>query len=256
MRSMPTPAAPGLSAVAMPDLFTVHRSPARGAQPHRPGSLATAFGPADPIRPSTAGGPFTAGNPSTAAAPMAAAASSSAVAHAATSRGASSAPQRPAGPARATVLPRSYLPAPPPVSVRRTPATVAPPVPAVARGTSSTNRAAVVASADAVLRRSTFVESTAGLFRAADSTAPTIRRLDEGQAVSPMPDQLPSLMRVADSGYDVWPGSGQDDHDDDLSVPNSGRQLDDLVDKVVERIEQRVVDELERRGRRQTPGAF
>lgn len=35
----------------------------------------------------------------------------------------------------------------------------------------------------------------------------------------------------------------------------SPRQLDDLVDLVVERIEQRVIDELERRGRRGT-GAF
>jgi hypothetical protein len=33
-------------------------------------------------------------------------------------------------------------------------------------------------------------------------------------------------------------------------------QLDELVDEVVDRIEQRVVDELERRGRRLTPGAF
>jgi hypothetical protein len=33
-------------------------------------------------------------------------------------------------------------------------------------------------------------------------------------------------------------------------------QLDDIVDRVIERIEQRVVDELERRGRRYTPGAF
>jgi hypothetical protein len=32
--------------------------------------------------------------------------------------------------------------------------------------------------------------------------------------------------------------------------------MDELVDAVVERIEQRVVDELERRGRRHTPGAF
>jgi len=32
--------------------------------------------------------------------------------------------------------------------------------------------------------------------------------------------------------------------------------MDELVDRVVDRIEQRVVDELERRGRRHTPGAF
>jgi hypothetical protein len=34
------------------------------------------------------------------------------------------------------------------------------------------------------------------------------------------------------------------------------RQLDELVDLVVARIEQRVIDELERRGRRGIPGAF
>ena len=37
---------------------------------------------------------------------------------------------------------------------------------------------------------------------------------------------------------------------------SAGYQLDDLVDKVVERIEQRVIDELERRGRRHGSGAF
>jgi hypothetical protein len=34
------------------------------------------------------------------------------------------------------------------------------------------------------------------------------------------------------------------------------RRLDALVDLVVERIEQRVVDELERRGQRHNPGVF
>ena len=36
----------------------------------------------------------------------------------------------------------------------------------------------------------------------------------------------------------------------------SNREWDDLVDIVVQRIEQRVVDELTRRGRRSTPGVF
>jgi hypothetical protein len=36
----------------------------------------------------------------------------------------------------------------------------------------------------------------------------------------------------------------------------NGRELDDLVDRVVDRIEQRVVDELERRGQRHNRGAF
>lgn len=33
-------------------------------------------------------------------------------------------------------------------------------------------------------------------------------------------------------------------------------QLDEIVERVIARIEQRVVDELERRGRRFTPGVF
>jgi hypothetical protein len=36
----------------------------------------------------------------------------------------------------------------------------------------------------------------------------------------------------------------------------SPRDMEDLVDEVVQRIEQRVVDELERRGRRQRSGGF
>jgi hypothetical protein len=36
----------------------------------------------------------------------------------------------------------------------------------------------------------------------------------------------------------------------------SGPDLDELVDKVVEAIEQRVIDELERRGRRNLPEVF
>jgi hypothetical protein len=39
-------------------------------------------------------------------------------------------------------------------------------------------------------------------------------------------------------------------------VLDDPRRLQELVDTVVERIEAKVVDELERRGRRHTPGAF
>ncbi|MEO9137809.1 MAG: hypothetical protein ABI345_01955, partial [Jatrophihabitans sp.] len=42
-----------------------------------------------------------------------------------------------------------------------------------------------------------------------------------------------------------------------VAPPRMGRpELDLIVDSVVERIEQRVIDELERRGRRHTPGVF
>ena len=40
------------------------------------------------------------------------------------------------------------------------------------------------------------------------------------------------------------------------SVRLTPAELDIIADEVVERIEQRVVDELERRGRRHTPGVF
>lgn len=44
--------------------------------------------------------------------------------------------------------------------------------------------------------------------------------------------------------------------DDDEHGELAPAELDEIVDRVVERIEQRVVDELERRGRRHTPGVF
>ena len=58
---------------------------------------------------------------------------------------------------------------------------------------------------------------------------------------------------------DTLPGAGGA-HEDDvvpgLPLALTRQDLDELVDSVVERIEQRVVDELERRGRHYTPGAF
>jgi len=42
----------------------------------------------------------------------------------------------------------------------------------------------------------------------------------------------------------------------ETEVANPTLDLDELVDKVIDRIEQRVIDELERRGRRQYPGVF
>lgn len=43
---------------------------------------------------------------------------------------------------------------------------------------------------------------------------------------------------------------------DPLEFLDDPKNLDDLVDKVVGRIERRVIDELERRGRRHRPGVF
>lgn len=49
-----------------------------------------------------------------------------------------------------------------------------------------------------------------------------------------------------------WASHGRTDEDGQ----GRGPDLDEIVDRVVARIEQRVVDELERRGRRFTPGVF
>ncbi len=56
--------------------------------------------------------------------------------------------------------------------------------------------------------------------------------------------------------------SGPEQHHDAVAARRmvadqlSRREWDELVDIVVERIEQRVVDELSRRGRRYSPGVF
>lgn len=153
---------------------------------------------------------------------------------------------------------RNYLPAPPPVSIRRTVAQPAPPVPAVARGGSSAlSTAAAAPHTDAVVRRS-FLDATAGLFRSSDpGQPPAIRRFEDGSGGLDMPDQLPTRMSVVGPGFQPFGGGGGEDNPfGDVSVPHDDRKLDELVDRVVERIEQRVVDELERRGRRHTPGAF
>jgi hypothetical protein len=168
---------------------------------------------------------------------------------------------------------RSYLPAPPPVSIRRAVAQPAPPVPAVGRGSSAASATSATASAtsatasatsataphaDAVVRRS-FLDATAGLFRSADGQPPAIRRFEDGSGGLDMPDQLPTRMSVVGPGFQPFRGTGDEDENNpfaDVSVLHDDRRLDELVDRVVERIEQRVVDELERRGRRHTPGAF
>lgn len=70
------------------------------------------------------------------------------------------------------------------------------------------------------------------------------------------PGNLPA--RVDQSSYDPeGRAGGWDDGDADQAPPvPQAAMLDVLVDAVVDRIEQRVIDELERRGRRQSWGAF
>jgi hypothetical protein len=133
-----------------------------------------------------------------------------------------------------------------------------PPVPEVARGTSSTQRAAVPATAGEALVRRSLLDATAGLFRSTEPEPPVIRRLDDGSGGVPMSDELPTRMSLVGPGFAPFGDSGEqaDSRFDDVGAPHEERRLDEIVDRVVARIEQRVVDELERRGRRHTPGAF
>jgi hypothetical protein len=88
---------------------------------------------------------------------------------------------------------------------------------------------------------------------------PTIRRFNDGaggQSVSAPTgygygDPILSEMGLSDVGAD---GMNSADSVRPPAIPN--HQMERLVDKVVEKIEQRVIDELERRGRRHNPGVF
>jgi hypothetical protein len=221
----------------MPDLLTIRRRAERGARPERAGILASGFGAVEPIRPATTATPAPAG----------------------TRPPAGPGPAAPGPAPRTGATARPYLPAPPPVSVRRTPAQLvpnAPPVPAVGRDAGSVNVPAVATPGNDVVLRRSLLDSTADLFGSMVAGS-VIRRYDEpgGSHVSdnlPAPFGGAAIRRYAG-------GEAQALASSDVAAPfepNTARQLDDLVDRVVDRIEQRVVDELERRGRRHNPGAF
>ncbi|WP_244930185.1 hypothetical protein [Nocardioides sp. W7] len=157
--------------------------------------------------------------------------------------------------------------APPRISISpsRGDGPAAPPVPSVARTSGPTS---TPTSTPAGAPRS-LVESTAHLF----SSVPegVVRRLlDEGgtsmsghqhESWSPggsAPSSPGTVVRrwSAPSGGSpatTMAGQGPAELDDDLQP---GGALEALVDAVVERVEQRVIDELERRGRRQDWAAF
>jgi hypothetical protein len=152
-----------------------------------------------------------------------------------------------AGSAAASLPAPNYLPAPPPVSLNRSPAARAgsPPVPASAQP----GAPALARGPDGTLRRS-LVDTTADLFRAQDSAELPSDDLQEGQQ---MAQNDPARLRVVRSGETGFTAEAVTQ---EVSVLDDPRRLQELVDTVVERIEAKVVDELERRGRRHTPGAF
>jgi hypothetical protein len=149
--------------------------------------------------------------------------------------------RRSPAPAGARPGPRSggavMLPAPPPVSVRNRAEDV---------GASPDGGWPLVRGPDGTLRRS-LVETTADLFRSSSPTASTAAATSGDEMTDP--ERRLSVVREN-------PPASVEKQEKEQSILDNPRELNELVDKVVDKIEQRVVDELERRGRRHTPGVF
>ncbi|SDO43534.1 hypothetical protein SAMN04515671_0928 [Nakamurella panacisegetis] len=136
---------------------------------------------------------------------------------------------------------RSATPAPP---FTLNPASAGPPVPGVAQGVGpepSPNGAVVRRSASLVdqVPASLFERARSGLAASNPSNAP-IRRVAEGN--------WPMAENESSESSEQKPGS--------IAASLTPREWDQLVDIIVERIEDRVSDELSRRGRRFTPGVM
>ncbi|WAX57733.1 hypothetical protein M6B22_02935 [Jatrophihabitans cynanchi] len=267
---------------AMGDLLASGRGAVHGAAPEQLRALASAFGPGEQIRPAGAAAPrgavpagLASPGPARSDVPLSAGPGAfAASALAGPDRRAGTRPERgrqhtgrtapPGGRERsgtghgaaarasaaasASLPAPTYLPAPPPVSVSRSPAARAgsPPVPASARP----GAPALARGPDGTLRRS-LVDTTADLFRAEDAAAFPSDELQEGQQ---MAQNDPARLRVVRSGETGFTAEAAAPKE--VSVLDDPRRLQELVDTVVERIEAKVIDELERRGRRHTPGAF
>ena len=208
--------------IAMPELLATGRRPA-ATHLLRAGALVSGFAAPDAIRPATTARIDTPTEPHVRSAGLLI-----------------SAPGRPADEHPAVAPSGRLLPAPPPVSIQRTTehhlatGSRAPAVP---------SSLPLVRGPDGTLRRS-IVETTADLFRETSSM-----QAQSQNAGDEMPEHIRRLSVVRD-GTPAQPDTT------DQSVLDDPRKLDELVDKVVDKIERRVVDELERRGRRFSPGVF
>jgi hypothetical protein len=237
--------------MAMPELISI----ARPAGPARRYALTRGFAPVQAIVPASASGttaaPAPVPVPARAIAP--ARASRSAAGSAEPRDGSASANPRIGGLGASTepALYRSYLPAPPPISLRAP--SVGPPVPDVARRAQAAPNAPVVPGQ--VAGPASLTQATAELFRSMRVNRSTDSLFDNGTGGRTV--SVPN--GYDDSPFDRGDGVVNFPRPDPEpvqppAVPNE--QLERLVDTVVERIEQRVIDELERRGRRHNPGVF
>jgi hypothetical protein len=158
-------------------------------------------------------------------------------------------------------LPRRYFPAPPPISFRASPA--GPPVPDVARRAAPDTRGAEARGAEtrgAETRGPTALEPMAGHASLVQATAELFRSMRSNQSTNSLLDDGTGGPSVsAPNSYSYSRNAGIDglDFPDPVQPPAiPSQEMERLVDTVVEKIEQRVIDELERRGRRHNPGVF
>ena len=71
------------------------------------------------------------------------------------------------------------------------------------------------------------------------------------------PDEPAVIRRLRDSGSSSDPHfTGFDADGESASPAMRARDFDELIDRIVAKLEQRVIDDLERRGRRHMPEVF
>jgi hypothetical protein len=99
-------------------------------------------------------------------------------------------------------------------------------------------------------------ERTADLFRQPGASAPDPHNPKPGDAptIRRAPDDAP--LSSSGSSSTPTPTLSTGATTPTVSPADLKTELDKMVDRVVEALEQRVIDELERRGRRHHPGVF
>ncbi len=186
----------------------------------------------------------------------------------------SSSPSAPAAPAArnapSTSLLRRLTVAPPRVSVNPA-ASAAPPVPDVVRRSPSTSTPSSSSSSSSPVARSgstppaggvapassggSLFERSAHLFDALDDAASAVihRKYEPGRSAMGESSLVPASVSASSAAGAFIPGVVDDPvtRDEPHTAESDRARFDRLVDAVVDRIEQRVIDELERRGRRQ-----
>lgn len=178
---------------------------------------------------------------------------------------------------------RSMVVAPPRVSIRQAePAAAGPPVPATARPDSASRPSARTAQSEATHHRSGPLEEDGPVIRRSlAGTAHSLFRSllrnpgpgGPGPSSDPVPsgstgmfesfqhahgaDEPPTIRRLHESpGSAEFSMRGHDAADDSQSPAMRARDFDELIDRIVAKLEQRITDDLERRGRRHLPEVF